>query len=253
MSRAAALGEVDWSRPWLAPWRERGEGLVRRAREHGLVAALNDALPATAALRFVDQAELPAREPYEAFIARTRCVPTRDNLHDLFNGLMWLEQPVLKRRLNALQAAQIAAAVPGGRRGAVRDALTLFDENAALLLAPPAIVRALRERDWHSLFVTQRAAWARAELTLFGHALLDKLTQPRKAITAHVWLLAQPLGDGAALAATLTPSLLAAKPFLPLPVLGVPGWWGANEDAAFYRDEAVFRIAQKNSGPRAAA
>jgi hypothetical protein len=68
-----------------------------------------------------------------------------------------------------------------------------------------------------------------------------------------VWVLGQPLGDGAALAATLTPSLLAAKPFLPLPVLGVPGWWAANEDAAFYRDEAVFRIVQKNSGPRAAA
>jgi hypothetical protein len=135
----------------------------------------------------------------------------------------------------------------------VRDALTLFDENAALLQAPPALVRALRERDWHTLFVTQRAAWVRAELTLFGHALLDKLTQPRKAITAHVWVLAQPLGDGTALAATLTPSLLAAKPFLPLPVLGVPGWWAANEDAAFYRDEAVFRIVQKNSGPRAAA
>ena len=253
MSRAETLGEVDWSRPWLAPWRERGEGLVRHAREHGLVAALNNALPDTAALRFVDQAELPPGEPYEAFIARTRCVPTRDNLHDLFNGLMWLEQPALKRRLNALQAAQIAAAVPGGRRGAVRDALTLFDENAALLLAPPALVGALRERDWHTLFVTQRAAWGRAELTLFGHALLDKLTQPRKAITAHVWLLAQPLGDGTALAATLTPSLLAAKPFLPLPVLGVPGWWAANEDVAFYRAEAVFRIGQKNSGPWAAA
>ena len=26
-----------------------------------------------------------------------------------------------------------------------------------------------------------------------------------------------------------------------LPVLGVPGWWAANEDAAFYSDASVFR------------
>ncbi|MFN7122209.1 MAG: DUF3025 domain-containing protein, partial [Hydrogenophaga sp.] len=31
------------------------------------------------------------------------------------------------------------------------------------------------------------------------------------------------------------------KPFTPLPVLGVPGWWPANEDAGFYADASVFR------------
>lgn len=252
MNRAAALGEIDWSRPWLAPWRERGEDLARRARESGLVAALNASVPDRAALCFVDQAALPRGESYEAFIARTRRVPTRENLHDLLNGLVWLEYPVLKRRLNTLQAAQIAAAARSALRGPVRDALTLFDENAALLYAPSALVRALRERDWHALFVTHRSAWTRAELTLFGHALIEKLTQPRKAITAHVRLLTQPLGDGAELAASLTPQGLAAKPFLPLPVLGVPGWWPENEAASFYDDAAVFRPAQKNSGPRAA-
>ena len=253
MTAVAARDEIDWSRPWLAPWRDRGERLAREARARGLVAALNAALPDTAGLRFVDQAELPPGEPYEAFIARTRSVPTRDNLHDLLNGLMWLECPALKRRLNALQAAQIACAEPGSPRGAARDALTLFDENAALLHAPPQLVRALRERDWQSLFIAHRAAWGEAELTLFGHALIEKLVRPRKAITAHVWLLAQPLGDGAALAETLTPQLLATKPFLPLPVLGVPGWWAANEEPSFYCDEAVFRSAKRNSGPKAAA
>ena len=33
----------------------------------------------------------------------------------------------------------------------------------------------------------------------------------------------------------------AGKPFSPLPVLGVPGWWPANEDAVFYADPLVFR------------
>ena len=35
--------------------------------------------------------------------------------------------------------------------------------------------------------------------------------------------------------------VLATKPFVPLPMLGVPGWWSANEDAAFYADAEVFR------------
>ena len=54
------------------------------------------------------------------------------------------------------------------------------------------------------------------------------------------------LPEGADLASTpavqqLTPERLADRPFLPLPVLGVPSWWPANEDAAFYDDPAVFR------------
>jgi hypothetical protein len=44
-----------------------------------------------------------------------------------------------------------------------------------------------------------------------------------------------------ALAASLTPERLVAKQFLPLPVLGVPGWCDANQDTAFYEDAEVFR------------
>ena len=39
----------------------------------------------------------------------------------------------------------------------------------------------------------------------------------------------------------MTPQRLAAKGHLPLPVLGVPGWWPDNEMPAFYEDERVFR------------
>lgn len=34
---------------------------------------------------------------------------------------------------------------------------------------------------------------------------------------------------------------LQPKPFAPLPVLGVPGWWAANAEPGFYADPAVFR------------
>lgn len=213
----------------------------------GLVAALNVAAP-PGGPRFVDQHDLPRGEAYEAFIARTGSVPTRANVHDFFNGLAWLRHPALKRRLNRLQAAQIAAAAPGAPRGAVRDALTLFDENAALLQAPPRLLEALCQRDWEALFVRHRAAWADVRLELFGHALLEKLVQPRAAITAHVWIVPAGIDPLAArLAGSLAPDQLAAKPFLPLPVLGVPGWWAANEDSDFYRDATVFRPGPKQT------
>ena len=228
----------------------------------GLVRALNAAVGDRIALgagrlRFVDQAALPAGEAYEAFIARTGCVPTRANPHDFFNGLVWLRHPALKRRLNELQAEQLARGAPAGIRGAVRDALTLFDENAVLLQAPAVLLDALRARDWDALFITHRAAWAEARIGLFGHALIEKLNRPRKAITAHVWVLPRGLSDPSVatdkFAALLKPGQLAVKPFLVLPVLGVPGWWRDNESEAFYQDDAVFRPPHKtNSGPRAA-
>ena len=239
---------VDWQRPWLAPYRERGKEVCRQLEQGaGVAEALNaqqvERWPAVSAgaLRFVAQHELPKGEAYEAFIARSACVPTRDNLHDLFYGLVWLTFPVLKRRLNALQAEQIASAGVSETRGAVRDALTLFDENAALWQAPPELAAALRERDWATLFVARRELWQDARTVLFGHALLEKLCAPRKAITAHAWWVPLGVDREAHLAAALTPDRLAAKEHMPLPILGVPGWWPGNEAPAFYDDGRVFR------------
>lgn len=235
-SLAEALNTpASWLRPCLAVART----VVAAAKSDSVADALNAARGDTG-VRFVEQVELPNDERYESFIARTGCVPTRDNLHDLFNGLMWLSYPKTKRRLNLLHAEEIA--VRGdvtGTRGPLRDALTLFDENAAILQAPPVLVQALRSRNWQALFVESRVEWQSARLAIFGHALLEKLMQPRKAITAHVWLV-EDLTDEA-MASSLDPARLAAKAFLPLPVLGVPGWWPANELPAFYDDTDVFR------------
>ncbi len=89
--------------------------------------------------------------------------------------------------MNELHAAQIARRGVGPSRGALRDALTLFDENGALLEAPAPLWQALRAHDWPALFASRRALWAQARLTIVGHALLEKLAvAPRKALTAHV-------------------------------------------------------------------
>lgn len=233
----------DWNAAWLAPYREPGESLHSRwAAGTPLAELLNEALqrcpielPA-GPLRFVPQQALPPGEAYEAFVARTACVPTRDNAHDFFNGLVWLRQPQLKARLNAWHGQGLAAS-GDGRRGALRDALTVLDENGALLQAPPALAQALVARDWPRLFTGLRPLWQQARLELVGHALLEKLLQPRKPICAHV-LLVESL-DG--VAAALDAGALAGKPFHPLPVLGVPGWWAANALPDFYDDVTVFR------------
>ena len=196
-------------------------------------------------MRFVPHTDLPRGMAYEQFIAQTGACPTRPGLHDFFNGLCWINFPATKQKLNQLQAAQIALNGVLPVRGAVRDALTLFDENSALLHAPDVLWDALVTKQWHELFVTHRPMWRQARLVLFGHALLEKLQAPRKAVTAHVYRVMVPAEMlpemDAWLAADLSQEKLATKPFAPLPVLGVPGWWPGNELADFYGDTAVFR------------
>lgn len=241
------LPAVDWAQPWLAPYRVHGQAVAQAASAHGSVAAaLQGARPAHAPVPdFVQQHALPAGQAYEAHIFQTRTVPTRDNLHDFFNGLVWLAFPLAKRRLNELQAGEIARHGVAAVRGPLRDALTLFDENGAVLDAPPALWQALVARDWHTLFVARRELWAQARLLVFGHALLEKLAAPRKPITAHVLLTHEAAGavafDDARMAQALDPARLQRKPFVPLPLLGVPGWWPGNEAASFYDDPQVFR------------
>ncbi|MEY4979470.1 MAG: hypothetical protein RLZZ352_1740 [Pseudomonadota bacterium] len=238
---------VDWTQPWFAPFAADGVA-VRQACEAGTPLPQALTQRALQGPRFVPQTDLPPGVAYEQFIFDTRSVPTREGLHDFFNGLCWMRFPLTKQRLNQLQAAEIAQAGVGQVRGAVRDAITLLDENAALLQAPDALWQALLARDWVRLFIDLRPLWAQARLVLLGHALLEKLVSPYKSITAHVLREPVPLALGDDLAAwdawlaqTLHAPLLARKPFTPLPVLGVPGWWAANQDPAFYADAGVFR------------
>jgi hypothetical protein len=243
---------LDWDAPWLQPYRDTGSRLQENlARGMDLHDALN-AEPG-APVRFVAHDLLPPASAYEAYIFETGRCPTRPGLHDFFNGLCWLRLPLAKARLNALQAEAIAAAPAGAPRGPLRDAITVFDENGALLDAPGPLWEALRELDWQRLFVGLRPMWSEARVLVFGHALLEKLVTPRKALTAHVWHTACPLQDlgeaDAWLAHQFRAERLAAKPFAPLPLLGIPGWWPGNENFSFYDDSEVFRGRRARSQP----
>ncbi|KQT08950.1 DUF3025 domain-containing protein [Ramlibacter sp. Leaf400] len=235
---------LDWEAPWYAPWREPGQAVEQLvAAASPLHETLNAQAPSP--VRFVAQDALPEGMPYEQFIFERRECPTRDNLHDFFNGLVWHRLPRSKARLNALQAGEIAAHGIGGRRGPVRDAITLFDENGALLDAPPPVWDALLARNWKRLFIDLRPRWQEARVVVFGHALLEKLAAPRKDLTAHVWHETCPLPEFEAadtwLAQRCTPQRLAGKPFTPLPLAGIPGWDAGNLNFSFYDDSVVFR------------
>lgn len=239
------LAAPDWLAPWHEPWRAHGAG-VQRQLAAGV--PLHDALNGRGApVRFVPAAELPDGEPYERFVFEQRACPTRENLHDFFNALCWIGAPRTKSTLNELQAHEIARGGIAAVRGPVRDAITIFDENGAVLHAPPPLWQALLARDWQRSFVDLRPCWAQARLTIVGHALLEKLVHPRKDLTAHVLALPAPAGALGELdrwlARELTATLLAGKPFTPLPVLGIPGWWPGNDDFSFYDDPLVFRPA----------
>ena len=253
---------IDWTRPWLAPLLGGAEPLLAaghywRDELNRLAAAAELRNHRHLPLRFVAQTDLPANLAYESFISQSGCVPTRDNLHDFFNALIWLSYPRMKRELNALQALEIERATAQGDaqsvRGHLRDGATLFDENAALIISTNAsLIDDLREHRWHEALLTQKASFVQSvEVALFGHALMEKLVAPYKAITAHAWVLVAPASyfemslaqqrtwlDQAA--AQCITAGLSTNDFTPLPVLGVPGWWPA-QDAAFYADVTVFR------------
>ena len=261
------LPPIDWAQPWYDAVRPAWERAAPAGDAHD--SHFIDAFNAQAVLldlrnhaglplRFVPQAALPEGTAYEEFIGATGNVPTRDNLHDFFNALVWQTFPRIKRQLNALQAAQIAAAGVGKSRGAARDAATIFDENAALLVvrddaAGHALVDDLRAHRWRDALFDKRAMFGSdAEVWLFGHALMEKLVAPRKAITAHTRVVFAGADyfahDGAGrrawldreVAAVLACDTLTPAGFTPLQVLGVPGWW-PGQDAGFYLDTTVFR------------
>lgn len=256
------LNSIDWSAPWLIHLRKTG---IEIAVAEDWRSALNSAAEqrrirnhVNLPLQFIPQQELPQGIAYETHISATGNVPTRDNLHDFFNALVWLTFPKIKAQLNALQARQIERCGVGKSRGAARDAATLFDENAALLAVTNspeghAIVQALRTHQWEQLFVKERQQFiTHAEVVLFGHAMMEKLVRPYKAITAHTlvcWV--EPhfhdLSDGEKcaqldqqIAYQLELTELLPSVFSPLPILGVPVWW-PDQTAEFYADEFVFR------------
>jgi hypothetical protein len=260
---------LDADLPFWAPYRE----LIGRLTGSGFPdsAALNALLPSSCCsgggkpIRFVRASKIPGVE-YERHIFETGEVSTReDNWHDLFNALVWCRLPRLKAALNSLHYGQLDTG-RGGRRGALRDALTLLDESGVIVLGRDRkALQALAERNWQSAFLTHQAAWETdLNIVVCGHGLLEKSLRPYKSMTAHALLCHIELPDSESfedhpLAATdtglaqlLLHGALQAGPknLSPLPLMGIPGWWPEGvQDQPFYDDQGVFRPPPRRCQP----
>lgn len=232
---------------------------------NALVAGLEN--PRGAPLRFVPAPQGASAMQYEMQIAATGQIPTRErHWHDFFNACAWLSFPTAKGILSERHAALLEArgAAEARARSVERDVLTLFDESGVVIAcADPALADAIRGFRWRELFWERRAACIEnLRCYLFGHAQLEKALDPHVGMTARAIIV--PVG-GVFLAASREaqlatldhqvarwlddPANLASTRRLhPFPVLGVPGWFDANADEAFYANTAYFRAGRRPQG-----
>jgi hypothetical protein len=222
----------------LAPWLGLGRSLDALNR-----AAADAALHTESGrpIRFVPPTG--ARGPYELRLHETGRIETRDdNLHDWFNALCWLAFPRTKARINAMHAAEMPR--EQGRRGRLRDLLTIFDEGGAIAVCANAeLVQLVREFRWKELFWTQRERVRQSmRFVVLGHAVLEQALKPWPGITCKAVFVSPAEDADAQAAAWLARCGEGASPrdLAPLPVFGYPGWM-ENQDAAFYDDERYFR------------
>ncbi|MGH8705465.1 MAG: DUF3025 domain-containing protein [Burkholderiales bacterium] len=247
MEAGLSFGQADFAhpifdpiRPWLArlprtgwPSREALNALAERAQIK---------TEAGKPVRFV--APAPLDPYYEVQVHETGCVATRpENWHDLFNALAWLAFPRSKARINAMHAAQIPR--EGGKRGRLRDMLTLFDEGGAIVACADAgLAQLIRGFRWQELFWQNRGrVLTGLRFIVLGHAVLEKALAPWPGVTCKAICIA-PGGDPDARAAQWLAEHAAngtPRDLAPLPVFGYPDWLPENDRAEFYADERYFR------------
>jgi hypothetical protein len=187
--------------------------------------------------------------------------------HDFFNVLAWIAYPRAKAAVNERHVAalreeretarKLKSAARGANRGRVRDAVTLFDESGAVVLSSDRqLLEELRAFRWKRLFWSRRDdVQCSMRFYIFGHAIFEKALSPYIGVTAHAVLgtvdaafMNAPVegqvayvdelvaGRAGSVEQLIVPTVLS-----PLPVLGVPGWWRANEEEAFYDNARYFR------------
>jgi hypothetical protein len=240
-----AVDAQVFARMPLAGWRDFSDLL--ESRKWPSIGALAALLPTDAPVRFSAQTrELMADGlHYEQRIAERGVVATREgNWHDLFNALVWLRFPDLKRALNARQVAEIARMGPK-RRSRAQYALTHFDEAGVVVgLRAPSLLALWDAHDWHGLFWRERAAWSdgRIEVAVFGHALLEHALSPQRLLVGKALVVALAQGEPidaavGACATNIRNGHLLRDPLelRPLPLSGIPGWHPDGEAEAFHR------------------
>jgi hypothetical protein len=205
---------------------------------------------------------------YEQIIFEALQVPTRSNWHDFFNGLIWSQFPNTKLFFNHAHVQQIKANGFTKRRSPIRDRLTHFDECGLVLFTTcDSVEPMIRSHSWQSLFVEEQNKWDTQILpVIFGHAIWEMLLEPFIGLTAKATVIHITASNMGALRASndekaslaqrahfykicdklllehfeVTKLLEIKKPWLPLPLLGIPGWSPFAQTKAFYDDTSYF-------------
>ncbi len=175
----------------IRPWHERlqAAGGATLGHLNALADAAGLRTESGRPVRFVPPGAADAY--YEVRVFESGCVETRpESLHDLFNALAWLAFPRTKARINAMHAERIPH--ERGRRGRLRDLLTLFDEGGAIVACADAeLLALLRGFRWKELFWEHRRRVLRSmRISVLGHAVLEKALEPWPGITCKAIFVA---------------------------------------------------------------
>ena len=218
-------------------------------------------------LSFVPQASgrMGFESQYEPRCYLSGEVQTRpENWHDLFNALVWLTFPGAKAAINSrhYHALKHAVEEAGSQRGKVRDMATLFDESGVIAVSSnTGLIELLRNFEWKQLFWKQREqVHAEMGFYILGHGLFEKALEPYIGMTAQGLLLHVPheyfswslpvqlayLDERVAQYLINPANCISTRELSPVPLLGIPGWTAANNDAAFYDNAAYFRPRKKD-------
>lgn len=185
---------------------------------------------------------------YEPRIYLRGEIQTREqNWHDFFNALVWHQFSQSKKIINQLHFELQKKRYPNKQRLPAENMLTLFDENGAIVIAKnPELLELIKQHRWHELFWQRRdEVKEHLKIFIFGHGLYEKSLDPYIGLTAQTLLF---VDENPTCVDSLTSKYLDLKGehldttvLHPLPILGIPGWWSANENEDFYFNKNYFR------------
>ena len=248
----AAIDPVVFTYAPLSNWSEYARWLD--GPQWPSIDDLNARWPQHAGERFIAQTREVLEDGlhYEERIATQALIATREaNWHDLFNAMVWLRYPALKRALNQQQMAEIARV---GRRERSRPqcAQTHFDEAGVIVLVKdPQLLELWNRHDWYGLFWRHRTAWLDGSIAVevFGHALLEHALTPGKLLVGKALAVCveEDFTDCAAAVARCAQAIAQGRllrdpqELRPLPLSGIPGWDPAGAEEAFHREAACYQ------------
>lgn len=213
----------------------------------------------------VEQGETPENfdDHYESRIYLKGELQTRlENWHDYFNATAWLQFPKIKSALNYLHFENSKARQAGTNRSPLENAIALFDECGAIIVADnEKYLELIRNHQWKEIFWDNKDSWGKhIQCYVFGHAMHEKALMPYIGMTTHCVLLKKDQTffnqsylkqltelDPQVSNIWLNNDIKKTKDLQPVPLLGITKWYNEQTED-FYNNESYFRPLRKKPG-----